>query len=104
MDQLHRAERAVVRGTPRRVGRRDGEPVRTGRRARRRRVETEWDRLLGRKVSVRFRLHDDPAHPFSEAIGVVMSVEEGVVTLVNKRGEERKFPVADVLTAKVFPP
>ena len=66
-------------------------------------MDLDWLQLLGRKVSVRFRLHDDPAHPFSEAIGVVMSVEDGVVTLVNKRGESRSFAIEDVLASKVFP-
>ena len=63
----------------------------------------KWEELLGRKVSVRYRLHDDPAHPFSEAIGVVMSVEDDIVSIVNKRGETRSFPIADVLASKVFP-
>jgi hypothetical protein len=64
---------------------------------------TEWNRLLGRKVSVRYRLHDDPDHPFSEAIGVVMSVEDDIVQIVTKRGETRSVPIDDVLASKVFP-
>jgi len=63
--------------------------------------------LLGRKVSIRLRLHGDPQHPFSEAIGVVMSVEteggEEFVSLVTKRAETVRIASSDVLAASVFP-
>lgn len=68
--------------------------------------EAEWRGLLGRKVSLRYRLHDD-ADPFSEAIGVVMGVRPGPgvgsVTILNKRGEQVIVPIEDVLAGKVFP-
>jgi hypothetical protein len=61
---------------------------------------------LGRKVSLRFKLHDDPDHPHSEAIGMVASVEQdgpsAVVTVVNRRGESTRFDCADVEAAKDF--
>ena len=66
----------------------------------------KWKPLLGRKVSIRFRLHDDPEHPFSEAIGVVMKVADSErgerVTLVTKRGETVEVSSDDVLAAKAF--
>ena len=69
--------------------------------------EREWKKHLGRKVSLRYRLHGDPSHPFSEAIGLVQSVgagEDGVVrvTIVNRRGEVTSVVTSDVLAAKVF--
>ena len=68
----------------------------------------EWGRNLGRKVSIRFKLHDDPAHGFSEAIGVVQSVrpnDAGIVELgiLTRRGETRVVPVEDILAVKLFP-
>jgi hypothetical protein len=52
-------------------------------------------------------LHDDPAHPFSEAIGVVQAVrdEAGVqqVEVLNRKGEVVIVAVTDVLAAKLFP-
>jgi uncharacterized protein (DUF302 family) len=50
----------------------------------------DWSGHLGRKVSVRYRLHGDPVHPFSEAVGVVASVATDggaeVVTIIDRRG------------------
>lgn len=67
-----------------------------------------WRAHLGRKASVRLRNPGDPAHPFTEAIGVVKAVVtdeasgEAIVTVVTRRGQERAAPVADVLAAKLF--
>ena len=65
-----------------------------------------WKPFLGRKVSIRFRLHDDAGHRFSEAIGVVMKVADSErgerVTLVTKRGETVEVSSDDVLAAKAF--
>ncbi len=67
----------------------------------------DWKAVLGRKVSIRYRLHDDPAHPFSEAIGMVQAVrgEEGAerVEIVNRRGEVASVATDDILAAKLFP-
>jgi hypothetical protein len=68
----------------------------------------EWSGHLGRKISIRYKLHDDPAHGFSEAIGVVQSVrpnEAGVSELgiLTRRGETKYVPIEDVLAAKLFP-
>ena len=68
---------------------------------------SDWKELLGKKVSIRFRLHDDPGHPFSEAIGVVMSVgpsERGEqVKILTRKGTEVVVDAADVLARKTFP-
>jgi hypothetical protein len=66
-----------------------------------------WRRYLGRKVSLRYRLHDDAEHPFSEAIGMVATVradpgEQTEIDVVNRRGEASTVPLDDVLVAKVF--
>ena len=66
-----------------------------------------WRKNLGRKTSMRLRLTDDPAHPFTEAIGVVQAVrtdESGAeaIVIVNRRGEQREVRPADVLAAKIF--
>ena len=53
---------------------------------------TGWTDRLGRKVSVRYRLHGDPEHPFSEAVGVVASVtadgDTEIVTLIDRRAAQ----------------
>jgi hypothetical protein len=66
-----------------------------------------WRRYLGRKVSLRYRLHDDAEHPFSEAIGMVASVREdpgkrAEIDVVNRRGVPSTVPLDDVIVAKVF--
>ena len=66
-----------------------------------------WRELLGKKVSIRYRLHGDPDHPFSEAIGVVMSVADSDrgerITIVTRRGAEVVVGAEDVLAQKTFP-
>lgn len=62
----------------------------------------EWRALLGRKVSVRIRLHDDPRHPFSEAIGIVQKVADGRIEIVNRRGEVTGFAEADFVAGKAW--
>jgi hypothetical protein len=66
-----------------------------------------WRGQIGRKASMRLRNPGDPAHPFTEAVGVVQSVEpddRGAVRLklVTRRGEARVAAVADILAAKIF--
>lgn len=68
----------------------------------------DWRSLLGRKVSIRYRLHDDPDVAMSEAIGVVASVTEDDsgaprVAILNRKGEVREVPVVDILAGKVWP-
>jgi hypothetical protein len=69
--------------------------------------EADWKKALGRKVSLRYRLRDDPEHPFSEAIGYVQSVvtesDKSVVAIVNKRGETTSIAIDDIEAAKLFP-
>ncbi|HEX2235207.1 MAG TPA: hypothetical protein VHK89_02925 [Actinomycetota bacterium] len=58
-------------------------------------------------MSLRFRLRDDPRHPFSEAVGVVGSVTgpagEEELTVLSRRGAATRVPVADIEALKVFP-
>jgi ribosome maturation factor RimP len=69
---------------------------------------TDFKKYLGRKVTLRYRLHDDAAHPVSEAVGVVMSVkpESGRerVVILTRGSEHRVVPVDDVMAGKAFPP
>ena len=63
---------------------------------------------LGRKISVRYRLHGDPAHPFSEAIGMIQNVRSttdagDVVEIVNRRGAVATVPVRDITAFKLWP-
>jgi hypothetical protein len=67
----------------------------------------EWRALLGRKVSVRYVIYDDPEHRVTEAIGMVASVTgEGTdttISLVNRRGESVSFPLQHLIAGKAFP-
>lgn len=69
-------------------------------------IDPRWATLLGQKVSIRYRLHDDPRHPFSEAIGVVMSVEGSEPTervkIMTRKGVEVTIAAEDVLARKTF--
>ena len=65
-----------------------------------------WRALLGRKISIRYRLEKNDTHLFSEAVGVVLAVsdEDGVVIKIMKRdGQAVTVSVSDVLAGKVFP-
>ena len=63
----------------------------------------DWIALLGAKVSIRFVLHGDPDHPFSEAVGVVMAVDRDKqrIVLMTKKGEV-SVEMRDLLATKVF--
>jgi hypothetical protein len=67
----------------------------------------EWKPFLGRKVSVRFRLEDDPHHEFSEAIGVIQAViDESTgqrIEIVKRRGEVVSVAADAILAAKMWP-
>lgn len=63
---------------------------------------------MGRKVSIRYRLHGDPDVALSEAIGVVQSVTgsdsgDEHIAILNRKGEVRDVPVVDILAGKVWP-
>ena len=67
--------------------------------------EHAWKALLGRRVSLRFRLHGDPEHPFSEAVGMVSFVgpREGdrvAVEVVSRRGKTVSVRLEDLLAAR----
>jgi hypothetical protein len=67
----------------------------------------EWRGLLGRKVSIRYRI-SQPGAQFAEAIGVVMAVggpDEGSdqVKIITRRGDVRVVEVGSVIAGKVWP-
>jgi hypothetical protein len=61
-----------------------------------------WRAALGRRATLRLRRHDDPSHPFTEAIGVVQSVADDSFVIVDRRGTARTIPLADVVAAKLL--
>jgi hypothetical protein len=68
---------------------------------------SDWKPHLGRKVSVRYRLHGED-HPFSEAIGVVAGVtlaDDGsqIVSVLTRDGATASIAAPDILAAKLFP-
>ena len=74
--------------------------------AARSRSEDDWRRALGRKVTLRYRVHDDPEHEVAEAVGFVQSVDRGDgvhISIVNRRGELTRVPLDDIEAAKLFP-
>lgn len=65
-----------------------------------------WRALLGRKISIRYALKDNPEHPFSEAIGVISGVshdERPTITVMDRDGKSTLIDASDVLQGKVFP-
>ena len=61
-------------------------------------------KLLGRKVSLRYALADDPDFSTSELVGVVMSVDaDDRMTVVDRRGNAREVAIASIQALKVFP-
>lgn len=66
----------------------------------------DWRPHLGRKVSLRYKLHGSD-HPFSEAIGVISSVDVGPdgqeIVILTRKGESKPIASADILAAKLFP-
>ncbi len=65
-----------------------------------------WHALLGRKISIRYALADDPEHPFSEAIGVISGVSEGdqpTITILGRDARSTEITASSVLQGKVFP-
>jgi hypothetical protein len=64
----------------------------------------DWTPYLGRKVSIRYRLHDDPDHTFTEAVGVVQSVDpSGSISIATRSGKVVTVASKDISAAKVFP-
>ena len=67
----------------------------------------DWSEHLGRKVSIRYRLHHSD-HPFSEAVGVVAAVAPGPdghtsLAILDRRGQTISVAASDILAAKLFP-
>jgi hypothetical protein len=67
----------------------------------------DWKVFLGRKVSIRFQLEDDPRHEFSEAIGVIQSVTDADdgqrIEIVKRRGQVVSVSARHILAAKMWP-
>ena len=66
-----------------------------------------WRAAVGRKVSIRFRLHDDPDAGYSEAIGVVQSVrgdqgKEVEVSILTRTRGLVTVSASDITNAKVI--
>jgi hypothetical protein len=66
-----------------------------------------WRTRVGEKVSMRLHNRGDDPHPFTDAVGVIRSVEpdeagDAVVTVLTRRGEQRRGSVSDVLAAKLL--
>jgi hypothetical protein len=56
---------------------------------------------------MRLRNPGDPTHPYTEAVGVIQSVErdqDGAfhLKLITRRGEARAAAIADILAAKIL--
>ncbi len=64
--------------------------------------EQVWRALLGRKVSVRYRITGHSAHNFSEAIGMVQSIDSVHVKIVDRRGKVSEFALDDFVAGKVW--
>lgn len=66
-----------------------------------------WRQLLGRKVSLRYRLDSDSEWPFTEVVGVVMSAEDSAagrqITIMDKHGSVHEVTLHDIVAVKVFP-
>ncbi len=66
----------------------------------------EWRELLGKKISIRYRLQDDPKHPHSEAIGVVAGVEQSErgssISVLTRRGTTVSVATDDIVAMKEF--
>src|SRR4051812_31696732 len=66
-----------------------------------------WRGILGRRVSVRFRLLDDPGHAYSEALGVVQAVRDAgegdlEIEVITRTGRTALFAASHVTHLKVF--
>ena len=68
----------------------------------------DFRKLLGRKLSLRYALHE-AGYSSTEAIGVLMSVSPGDrdgedhIELIDRLGRVRNVPIRDIEAAKVFP-
>ncbi len=67
----------------------------------------DWKPHLGRKVSLRYKLHDGD-HPYTEAIGVVSSVAVDAtaaqtISILTRSGDTKIVASGDILASKLFP-
>lgn len=58
---------------------------------------------VGRRVSVRARLRDDPRHTATDAVGVLRSWQDGVLAVERRDGSTARVPERDLLAGKVLP-
>ena len=66
-----------------------------------------WRARVGEKVTMRLHNRGDDPDPFTDAVGVIRSVEPGeagdaVVTILTRRGKARRGRVSDILAAKLL--
>lgn len=81
----------------------EGQPKAHSRQARSEEADNAPADLVGRKVSILYRLDDDPAFPFSEVVGVVQRVK-GATLLIRKRdGKSVEVSQSNILKLKVIP-
>ena len=57
---------------------------------------------VGRRVSVRMRLRDDPDHATTDLLGTLLDYADGVLEVDARQGRTR-VPEADVLASRVVP-
>lgn len=61
---------------------------------------------IGVRVSLQFRIHDDPSYPFSEAVGVLQGIDHGtddvVYRIVRRNGEVVEVKDDDIVKLKII--
>lgn len=57
---------------------------------------------VGRRVSVRVHLHDDPDHATTDLLGTLLAYADGVLEVDARQGRTR-VPETDVLASRVVP-
>lgn len=63
---------------------------------------------LGARISVLFRIHDDPEHPFSEVVGVLQRIDpetasgQEVFCVLRRNGDLVSVPSSDVVKFKLL--
>ncbi len=57
---------------------------------------------VGRRVSVRVRLHDDPDHATTDLLGALLAYADGVLEVDARQGRTH-VPEGDVLASRVVP-
>lgn len=65
------------------------------------------DADIGVRVSLQFRIYDDPSYPFSEAVGVLQGIDRNaddvVYRIVRRNGEVTRVKDTDIVRLKQIP-